>query len=93
MRGVFSRPSVFRHLLEVIMSRPDFDRVRLSSIPAGLHDLLLTIEGQSHPWLVGYLQNVAQRVQGLLEERDRLNGELKNVYRRLAKLERCNHAS
>jgi hypothetical protein len=73
------------------MSRPAFDRVQSASLPASLAALCCTAEAQAHPWLLGFLKNVTQRLLTAECEAGELRSELSIVYRRLAKLERCNH--
>ena len=68
------------------------ETVRESSLPKAVAALAHSLEGQSHPWMVMMLQNLCQRVEEAEANRNAMGKDLVLIYRRLAKLERCDHA-
>jgi len=73
------------------MGRPAYDRVETGSLPAALSALCCSLEGQGHPWTLGFMKNLTQRVVTLQQVNDDLRVELSAIYRRLCKLEARQH--
>jgi len=73
------------------MSAVQFDRVSTGSLPGAAGALCCSAEGQAHPWLLGFLKNLTQRVVAERQRNAVLTAELSIIYGRLSKLEARQH--
>jgi hypothetical protein len=77
---------------EVIMSTSLADRLRDSSLPAALAALSQEQQAQEHPTLLLFIQNLTEHVLERSRWSKSQDDAINNLFYRVAKLERANHA-